>query len=625
MEHELTVVEGTEATDTRPSRLGEVTVPVWFDELESSLSMRPHISISGNLRDLYPLNHETELAFLSFDQILWRIAQRQNYAALFFYDPDGGLRLHSECDDRAAAALKDRGLELGQKATTPEAFAELHRSITTLDAFPIVLVVEYASRLFETRPHGLSEALVEADRAARDMMIAAVRQSQASMVLSPTLWLVDKPGDLPGWFVFGNDALREVSIELPNLEDRYAFAKTLIVQFADGTQLDDTGKETFLEQFALESDGMTLVGMNSVARIAGSEGLRCCEISEAIRTHRLGTRRNPWKSPVMRSRMLRAEEILTNRIKGQEKAIEKTLEILVRSVVGLSGSQTSSRFNRPRGVLFFAGPTGVGKTELAKAVTELLFGDDTACQRFDMSEFMEESSINRLIGAPPGHTGHERGGELINAMHKKPFSVLLFDEVEKAHPRILDMFLQILDEGRLTDSRGSTAYFSEALIIFTSNIGMIGKDHSQNMGMKIMPSDHYEEIERKTVDAVRGYFLYELGRPELMNRIGRNIVTFDFMRGKSSLEIFEAIMARVLEAVRAEHGIDIEITPDAQRELRRLCICDWFEGGRGIGNRIESHFINPLSHELFSRRPDHGLLVQSVREVDGKTLLDCSS
>jgi ATP-dependent Clp protease ATP-binding subunit ClpB len=197
---------------------------------------------------------------------------------------------------------------------------------------------------------------------------------------------------------------------------------------------------------------------------------------------------------VLFARVKEARTLLEARIKGQPHAIEKTLDILARSIMGLSGSQSGPRHQKPRGVLFFAGPTGVGKTELAKAVTELLFGDEAACQRFDMSEFMEEASISRLIGAPPGHPGHERGGELVNAAHRRPFSVFLFDEIEKAHPRILDMFLQILDEGRLTDARGATAHFSQALIIFTSNIGVAQGARTTNMGLSVLPSDTHDEL-----------------------------------------------------------------------------------------------------------------------------------
>ena len=127
---------------------------------------------------------------------------------------------------------------------------------------------------------------------------------------------------------------------------------------------------------------------------------------------------------------------------------------------------------RPRGVAFLAGPTGVGKTELAKSVTQLLFGDESAYIRFDMSEFSAEHSDQRLIGAPPGYVGYDAGGELTNAVREKPFSVVLFDEIEKAHPRILDKFLQILDDGVLTSGRGDRVYFSESIIIFTSNLGI---------------------------------------------------------------------------------------------------------------------------------------------------------
>jgi ATP-dependent Clp protease ATP-binding subunit ClpB len=200
---------------------------------------------------------------------------------------------------------------------------------------------------------------------------------------------------------------------------------------------------------------------------------------------------------VLFARVKEARTLLETRIKGQPHAIEKTLDILARSITGLSGSQSGPRHQKPRGVLFFAGPTGVGKTELANAVTELLFGDEAACQRFDMSEFMEEASVSRLIGAPPGHPGHERGGELVNAAHRRPFSVFLFEEIEKAHPRILDMFLQILDEGRLTDARGATAHFSQALIIFTSNTGVAHGASTTNMGLSVLPSDTHDELQAK--------------------------------------------------------------------------------------------------------------------------------
>ncbi|WP_394727028.1 AAA family ATPase [Altererythrobacter sp. GH1-8] len=556
--------------------------------------------------------------FLSFEEVLWRIGRDKGFDGLIIYDPDAGLRLHRQCDECPANVIAETSIPLGRAIGNPEEFVRIHKAITTTSTPRLLFLVDYASHLFEAHPFGLSEVLIEAHHSAQQAL------NPAESSVSPTVWLIDRPGDLPAWFTSGNDTLREVFVELPNLEDRHVFAKTLLPMFCDYDTLDDAEISAFLEQFALEADSLTLVGMRKVAELAHGEKIATKDIADAIRMDRLGTRRNPWKSEIMRARVARAEEILSKRVKGQKRAIEKSLDILIRSIVGLSGSQTSSRHSRPRGVLFLAGPTGVGKTELAKAITELLFGEDTACHRFDMSEFMEENSISRMIGAPPGHPGHEHGGQLVNAMHKKPFSVVLFDEVEKAHPRILDMFLQILDEGRLTDSRGSTAYFSEALIIFTSNIGMIGKDHTQNLGMNILPGDSYAELEQKLIEAIRNHFRIELHRPELYNRLGQNIVAFEFISGTVAYEIFLAIIGRVKDAVRAEHAVEVIIEDEALGQIRDLCLTDWFEGGRGIANRIETHFINPLAREIFRLHPKRELTVYSAQETNGRTVLNCT-
>ena len=208
-------------------------------------------------------------------------------------------------------------------------------------------------------------------------------------------------------------------------------------------------------------------------------------------------------------------------------AIRKAFDILVRSATGLTAAHAQSSATRPRGVLFFAGPTGVGKTELAKALTRLLFDDERFYIRFDMSEFSAEHAADRLIGAPPGYVGHDSGGELTNAARQRPFSLILFDEIEKAHPRILDKFLQLLDDGRLTDGQGETVYFTESVIVFTSNLGVYS-DTEESDGMGGMVRVRRPTVDRATVSyaemaarieaAIRQFFVLDLGRPELLNR-----------------------------------------------------------------------------------------------------------
>ena len=267
-----------------------------------------------------------------------------------------------------------------------------------------------------------------------------------------------------------------------------------------------------------------------------------------------------------------------------------------------------------------AGPTGTGKTELAKALTELVFLDERNMIRFDMSEYRQEQSDQRLLGAPPGYVGYEAGGQLTNAMREHPFSVLLFDEIEKAHPSIMDKFLQILEDGRITDGRGETVYFQDCLIIFTSNLGITipssGNPSVRIQNVSYAKDKDYETVRNKVLDGVKHYFNDELGRPELLNRIGNNILVFDYIREDSIEPILKKQIRNIATNLWGEKHIRLTVSESAVNDLKEFAKADLpkGQGGRGIGNMVEEMLINPLARYMFDHAiiRDTSILVEHV-------------
>jgi ATP-dependent Clp protease ATP-binding subunit ClpA len=364
------------------------------------------------------------------------------------------------------------------------------------------------------------------------------------------------------------------------------------------------------------TEGLLLVDLNAIAQLARSEEVDVARIGDAVRRYKVGVTDDQWRK-IERRTIQGGDAFVARRVLGQGPAITHMLDIVKRAATGVGGGK---RGGRPRGVAFLAGPTGVGKTELAKTVTELLFGDESAYIRFDMSEFSAEHADQRLIGAPPGYVGYDMGGELTNAVREKPFSVVLFDEIEKAHPRILDKFLQILDDGVLTSGRGDRVYFSEALIIFTSNLGIYTSDETGARTANVTPGQPYEEVRTRVRAAIDAHFKLVLNRPEILNRFGENIIVFDFIRPEIAMQIFDLMVDSIL-ADAADGGHEVSLAETAHETLRDLCTTDLANGGRGIRNKLEAHLVNPLARALFDRDGTGPACIVAIESDGGTTTL----
>lgn len=620
--------------------MNKQSIPKWQQELRAFLGIKSGIILEGNVYDEYPrfLYSPDGADFLDIDNLDQTILSLVDTSstALYFFDPVDGFYCCEGTPEAQRKALnplfegystrettKNHGCTVclmpsgkksdcrGQSDTEQYVWVSeiVRRAVAggpPGDAKETaVLVLNFASRLDACN---LRQA--EANAMFLNLMAATTSGQNGQLTCSSLVMVVDKYNDIPAWVYLNNPNIRTVSISTPDRNVRRLYLENLYDDLAPFQRLsdenDDAGKE-----FVAETEGLQLQELRQILRLAHRKGIRPDDISLAFRLYKYGVLDNPWEN-LENDILVHIEAKLEERVKGQEEALQKVKAVITRAVKGLSGLQHSGASHKPKGILFFAGPTGVGKTETAKALAESIFGDENACIRFDMSEYRLEQSDQKLFGAPPGYVGYEGGGQLTNAVRTRPFSVILFDEIEKASPTILDKFLQILEDGRMTDNQGNTVYFGETVIIFTSNIGLTREiaDPGDPFGpRRRVPTitvqnpeeedspDFRRQVTELLTEGVKSYF-NDISRPELLNRLGDdNIVIFQFISKHDAEIICDYKLNKICRSIREEKGIEI-YTDSVKDALRRKAVLERANGGRGVGNMLEREFLNPLASFL---------------------------
>jgi len=585
-----------------------------INRIKREAGIKKCIIVEGNVNDVILYNRK----ILGIKACIKAILQESEYTDIVSWDRISGiegdvsnLKLTDDIEQTEGEKYDLNGIDIPAPTATGackalgDMFSLVHRTMSD-PVKKTAFILDWSDYLFSSGGQLDQEDHLHLTLLGKSLRDLEPKYSGNNTRSSVVIIITSKSSLMPITSYSGNPEVSIVTLSKPDIEERRKFLTKVTTGFMLKDDPDISESHRFEDYVNMLNDftNREIIQMANMSRTEKN-----LSFEKLYYLFKYGERENPWEK-LNPDKIRKINKTLSERVIGQDLAISRVEDAIVKAFMGITGMHKSSSRTMPKGVFFFVGPTGVGKTELSKALAKFLFGDESACIRFDMSEYSQQNSDQKLIGAPPGYIGYETGGQLTNAIREKPFSIVLFDEIEKAakpNPRILDIFLQILEDGRLTDGRGETTYFSDAVIIFTSNLG----------ASEVINGNDNEKSGEEFINIVKNYFDKELKRPEILGRIGyNNIVPFNFINDpKFAMNILKSKIKPIQAGLKEKYKLDLVIKNETAFFNYILDEADLAKGGRDILNALDSRLLTPLSKFLFLNYDDLDVISDSTLSV----------